>query len=206
MADDLISGQASTTDPLTSPGDAPQSGTPPVEAQPGKTPATNLYEDPNFRRIQSQWEQQQAAMRKEQEALKAQLNELRMRDMDDTQKTQYVIEQLQAQNRALQEQIQLGEIAAQRQADINRMARKFGVSTEELDKFATYEEALEYATDYSERRIREKQKAVANVVDVGGSGSSNASAKSGADLLEQAWNSKDPTAYARALRQVQSAR
>lgn len=206
---------------LTEPGTA-QGGQAQPPAQPGntastaqdKTPALDLEKE--LQRIRSQAGREAAAARqaaeaaqREAAALRAQMREQRLSQMDAAERPAFERDEALQYAQHLQQQLVAAQDAAQRERDIAEIVSETGAPREVLDEAQNLHDAWrraakwqkENATTQTERRAAElAERRAANAVDLGG-GKPNTPADRVAEDFDKAMRSGDAIAYARLLRE-----
>lgn len=183
----------------------------PEKKQPDKPSKTNLYEDPDFRKVQAGWQsalQQERAQKAELEKKLRALEEAGLSDYEKAQKeaerAREELEQIKAERAQEQEMMRLQQ---QIMEDKQRLNRRFGIPLEELDDVASYDEAEEKAIEYfkanatgqaqqSQQESKEQERRAANRPNLG---TGNRSVNAVVDEARQAWEGKNPQAYIKAV-------
>lgn len=216
MADETTTIATALTEPGTAQGGQAQppaqgSSTPP-ESQ-GK-PAIDLERE--LQRIRSQAGREAAAARqaaeaaqREAAALRAQMREQRLSQMDAAERPVFERDEALQYAQQLQQQLVAAQDAAQRERDIAEIVSETGAPREVLDEAQNLHDAWrraakwqkENATTQTERRAAElAERRAANAVDLGG-GKPNTPADRVAEDFDKAMRSGDAIAYARLLRE-----
>lgn len=207
-------------------GQQPQrTGETPAPAQPGSTPAPageqeqkpqkgiNLFEDENFRKVQSAWERQMQQLRQQNQELASRVRNSELKGLDDFEKLQYEKQELEQSIRQMQEQRNLEIMAYQRQQDIQRIATETGADTSEIEQATDYANAWERAALHLRQRVQELEKQLnreegrkkeANAPYLGGGASTAAGDGDLSAAFDAAKRSRDPAAWARAVRESRS--
>lgn len=207
-------------------GQQPQrTGETPAPAQPGSTPAPageqeqkpqkgiNLFEDENFRKVQSAWERQMQQLRQQNQELASRVRNSELKGLDDFEKLQYEKQELEQSIRQMQEQRNLEIMAYQRQQDIQRIATETGVDASIIEEATDYANAWERTALQLRDRVRELEKQLnreegrkkeANAPYLGGGASSAAGDGDLSAAFDAAKRSRDPAAWARAVRESRS--
>lgn len=170
------------------------------DAQPSTTDkaAGNLHADPNFRKVQSQYEKQLAEMRKQLTELQSKQEQAALAEMDDLDRYKYEAEKYRKQ---LEEREQAEAIATQKRQILTELSERSGVPVEELDAADSAYEAALLALDKLKRGNVQRQEA--NKVDLGG-GRANTPADRYETAFRDAYRERDPVAYVRLLREAQT--
>lgn len=207
-------------------GQQPQrTGETPAPAQPGSTPAPageqeqkpqkgiNLLEDESFRKVQSAWERQMQQLRQQNQELASRVRNSELKGLDDFEKLQYEKQELEQSIRQMQEQRNLEIMAYQRQQDIQRIATETGVDASIIEEATDYANAWERTALQLRDRVRELEKQLnreegrkkeANAPYLGGGASSAAGDGDLSAAFDAAKRSRDPAAWARAVRESRS--
>lgn len=170
-------------------------------SQPGtdKPAATNLHDDPNFRKLQSQYEKRLAEQAKRLAELEAAREAAELADMDDVDRAAYERDKYKRQLEELQ---QAAAIEQQKRTILTELSEKSGVPVEVLSTAESAYDAALLAVDYLKRNGQERREA--NKVDLGG-GRANTPADRYETAARDAFQTGDAAAYIRALREAQGA-
>ncbi len=160
-----------------------------------KPASTNLHDDPNFRKLQSQYEKRLAEQAKRLAELEAQQEEATLADMDDVDRLRYTNEKL---SRQLQEREQAEAVQRQKQTILGELSAKSGVPIEVLSEADSAYDAALIAVDY----LRRDEKKEASKVDLGGGRASTPSDRA-ETAFREAFANRDATAYIRLIREAQ---
>jgi hypothetical protein len=169
----------------------------PASAQTDK-PAGNLHEDPNFRKLQSQYEKRMADMRRELDEIKGREEQAKLAEMDDVDRYKYEAEKYRTQ---LEQLTQTQQLEAQKRQVLTELSERSGVPVEELMEADSAYEAALLALDKTRRG--QTQRIEANKVDLGG-GRANTPADRSETAMRDAYRERDPVAYVRLLREAQT--
>lgn len=171
-----------------------------TDAQPSTTDkaAGNLHADPNFRRVQSQYEKQLAELRKQLADVQTKQEQAALAEMDDLDRYKYEAEKYRKQ---LEEREQAEAINAQKRQILTELSERSGVPVDELDAADSAYEAALLALDKLKRGSVQRQEA--NKVDLGG-GRANTPADRYETAARDAFRQGDPVAYVRLLREAQT--
>jgi len=173
----------------------------------------NLFEDENFRKVQSAWERQMQQLRQQNQELASRVRNSELKGLDDFEKLQYEKQELEQSIRQMQEQRNLEIMAYQRQQDIQRIATETGVDASIIEEATDYANAWERTALQLRDRVRELEKQLnreegrkkeANAPYLGGGASSAAGDGDLSAAFDAAKRSRDPAAWARAVRESRS--
>lgn len=173
----------------------------------------NLFEDENFRKVQSAWERQMQQLRQQNQELASRVRNSELKGLDDFEKLQYEKQELEQNIRQMQEQRNLEVMAYQRQQDIQRIATETGADASELEQASDYANAWERAALHLRARVQELEKQLnreegrkkeANAPYLGGGASSAGADGDLSAAFDAAKRSRDPAAWARAVRESRS--
>ena len=159
----------------------------------------NLHEDPNFRKLQSQYEKRLAEQAKRLAELEAAREAAELADMDDVDRAAYERDKYKRQLEELQ---QAAAIEQQKRTILTELSEKSGVPVEVLSTAESAYDAALLAVDYLKRNGQERREA--NKVDLGG-GRANTPADRYETAARDAFQTGDAAAYIRALREAQGA-
>ncbi len=162
-----------------------------------KPASRNLFEDPNFRKVQSQYEKRMAEQAKRIAELEAKQEEAVLADMDDVDRLKYERDKYARQ---LEEQQQVVAIEQQKRTILSELSAKSGVPVEVLGEADSAYDAALLAVDYLKRNGSERREA--SKVDLGG-GRANTPADRIETAVREAFANRDPAAYIRLLREAQ---
>ncbi len=162
-----------------------------------KPASNNLHDDPNFRRLQSQYEKRLAEQARRLQELEAKQEEAVLADMDDVDRLKYERDKLARQ---LEEQQQSVAIEQQKRTILSELSTKSGVPVEVLSEADSAYDAALLAVDYLKRGGAERREA--SKVDLGG-GRANTPADRIEVAAREAFANRDPAAYIRLLREAQ---
>lgn len=193
MADqELTSGQLDDPAPSTPPTgtsdeqapgtgqDAPQSSAPAQQtsgdaAPKQQAPKVNLFESQEFKAWQATQNRQQAQLQQQLAQMHTRLREAETRGMDDDEKTQYRVRELEDEIQRRDAMVQSYQAELQRERDMLNIATKTGAPVEMLRQAGTYDEAWELAFSHATNQRTQQQQAAqqatrqaANTVDLGG--------------------------------------
>lgn len=172
----------------------------------------NLFEDENFRKVQSAWERQMQQLRQQNQELASRVRNSELKGLDDFEKLQYEKQELEQSIRQMQEQRNLEIMAYQRQQDIQRIASETGADASTIEEATDYANAWERAALQLRDRVRELEKQLnredsrkkeANAPYLGG-GAATAAGDDLSAAFDAAKRSRDPAAWARAVRESRS--
>lgn len=218
MADETTSAVAS---PAPSTEQAPATSSPPPDSQqqastPDKPAKVNLFEIPEFKQYQSQQNQLisrlQRQVQETEQQYQQRLAQLETRDMDESERRAYLLEQENARFRQelanREAMLQQTQANARKVEILSRISRKTQVPIEELYNFEDADDAWEYANDKALEREkkqlaaqqREARSAAAAAVDLGG-GAANTLLNEWEAAIAEAEKRGDARAYARLLRE-----
>jgi hypothetical protein len=153
--------------PQTSEGTAPQS-------QP-KQEKVNLFDLPEFKGYQQQFNRTVSALQSELQQLKQQQTQAQMSGMDDLEKANFLLQEKEREIAGYRQAMQQAQIEQQRQRDLQALAEDSGAPMGVLGVAETYDEAVKLALKWmkdngaSKAEIAEAKKE-ANAVDLGGGG------------------------------------
>lgn len=116
-------------------------------------PATkaNWYDDPEYRKMQSERDRREAQLRQEVQALKTQQEQIHLSGMDDLERTQYERDKAAKQAEALAQQLRRIEEDQVRLSDLQGLSRKHGVPVEALESATDAIHARELVLEYKEK-------------------------------------------------------
>lgn len=157
----------------------------------------NLFEDPNFRKVQSQYEKRMAEQAKRIAELEAAREEAALADMDDVDKLRYTNEKL---SRQLQEREQAEAIQQQKRTILSELSQRSGVPVEVLSEAESAYDAALLAVEYLKKGGSERREA--SKVDLGG-GRANTPADRVEVAAREAFQNRDAAAYIRLIREAQ---
>jgi hypothetical protein len=161
-ASETPSGQTQTSE-----GTAPQS-------QP-KQEKVNLFDLPEFKGYQQQFNRTVSALQSELQQLKQQQTQAQMSGMDDLEKANFLLQQKEQEIAGYRQAMQQAQIEQQRQRDLQALAEDSGAPMGVLGVAETYDEAVKLALKWmkdngaTKAEIAEAKKE-ANAVDLGGGG------------------------------------
>lgn len=190
-------------------GETPQAQGGQPDAAEAKSRGFNLFEDENFRKVQSAWQRQLADLQRQNQDLAVRLRESELKGLDDFEKLQYEKRELEAAIRNMQQQRELEIMAYQRQQDIQQIAQATGVDASEIEQATDYANAWQRAALKLQQQVSDLRKQVerlegkkkeANAPYLGG----GVAAAAGGDMssaFEAAKRSRDPAAWVRAVRE-----
>jgi hypothetical protein len=153
--------------PQTSESTAPQS-------QP-KQEKVNLFDLPEFKGYQQQFNRTVSALQSELQQLKQQQTQAQMSGMDDLEKANFLLQEKEREIAGYRQAMQQAQIEQQRQRDLQALAEDSGAPMGVLGVAETYDEAVKLALKWmkdngaSKAEIAEAKKE-ANAVDLGGGG------------------------------------
>jgi hypothetical protein len=153
--------------PQTSESTAPQS-------QP-KQEKVNLFDLPEFKGYQQQFNRTVSALQSELQQLKQQQTQAQMSGMDDLEKANFLLQQKEQEIAGYRQAMQQAQIEQQRQRDLQALAEDSGAPMGVLGVAETYDEAVKLALKWmkdngaTKAEIAEAKKE-ANAVDLGGGG------------------------------------
>lgn len=162
-----------------------------------KPASRNLFEDPNFRKVQSQYEKRMAEQAKRIAELEAAREEAELADLDDVDRLRYERDKLARQ---LEERQKAEETERAKRTILSELSAKSGVPMEVLSEAESAYDAALLAVDYLKRNGSERREA--NKVDLGG-GRANTPADRYETAAREAFQTGDATAYIRLLREAQ---
>ena len=194
---------------------AKQTGAPAPAADGEQKPqkGINLFEDENFRKVQSAWERQMQQLRQQNQELASRVRNSELKGLDDFEKLQYEKQELEQSIRQMQEQRNLEIMAYQRQQDIQRIATETGADASVIEEATDYANAWERAALHLRQRVQELEKQLnrednrkkeANAPYLGGGASTAAGDGDLSAAFDAAKRSRDPAAWARAVRESRS--
>lgn len=186
-----------TADQLLSDAASGSTGSPTGAAGTDKLASTNLHDDPNFRKLQSQYEKRLAEQAKRLAELEAKQEEAALADMDDVDRLKYERDKYARQ---LEEQQQAVAIEQQKRTILSELSAKSGVPVDVLGEAESAYDAALLAVDYLKRNGPERREA--SRVDLGG-GRANTPADRYETAAREAFANRDPAAYIRLLREAQ---
>lgn len=191
----------------------PKETAPPgMGAEEAKAKGFNLFEDENFRKVQSAWQRQMAALQQQNAEMARRVRESELKGMDDFEKLQYEKQELEGAIRNMQQQRELEIMAYQRQQDIQQIATETGVETDEIGQATDYANAWQRAALKLRDQVKNLQRQVdrlegrkkeANAPYLGG-GTSNTGGDDLSSAYDAAKRSRDPAAWVRAVRESRS--
>jgi DNA repair exonuclease SbcCD ATPase subunit len=161
-ASETPSGQTQTSE-----GTTPQS-------QP-KQEKVNLFDLPEFKGYQAQFNRTVSSLQAELQQLKAQQTQAQMSGMDDLEKANFLLQQKEQEIAGYRQAMQQAQIEQQRQRDLQALAEDSGAPMGVLGVAETYDEAVKLALKWmkdngaTKAEIAEAKKE-ANAVDLGGGG------------------------------------
>lgn len=162
-----------------------------------KPASRNLHDDPNFRKLQSQYEKRLAEQEKRLRELEAEREAAALADMDDVDRLKYERDKLARQ---LEEQQAAREAETMKAQVLRELNEQSGVPLDVLSEADNFYDAAKIAIDYLKRNGAERREA--NRVDLGG-GRANTPADRIETMAREAFSTGDATAYIRALREAQ---
>jgi hypothetical protein len=153
--------------PQTSEGTAPQS-------QP-KQEKVNLFDLPEFKGYQQQFNRTVSALQSELQQLKQQQTQAQMSGMDDLEKANFLLQEKEREIAGYRQAMQQAQIEQQRQRDLQALAEDSGAPMGVLGVAETYDEAVKLALKWMKdngatKKEIEEAKKEANSVDLGGGG------------------------------------
>jgi hypothetical protein len=161
-ASETPSGQPQTSESTT-----PQS-------QP-KQEKVNLFDLPEFKGYQQQFNRTVSALQSELQQLKQAQTQAQMSGMDDLEKANFLLQEKEREIAGYRQAMQQAQIDQQRQRDLQALAEDSGAPMGVLGVAETYDEAVKLALKWmkdngaSKAEIAEAKKE-ANAVDLGGGG------------------------------------
>lgn len=164
---------------------------------PDKPASRNLFEDPNFRKVQSSYEKRMAEQAKRIAELEAAQEEAVLSDMDDVDRLKYERDKFARQ---LEERTQAEQIEQQKRTILSELSDKSGVPIEVLSQAESAYDAALLAVEYLKKGGSERREA--SKVDLGG-GRANTPADRIETAAREAFARGDATAYVRLLREAQ---
>lgn len=192
--------------PQAQPGETAPAG---MSAEEAKAKGFNLFEDENFRKVQSAWQRQMAQLQQQNAEMARRVRESELKGLDDFEKLAYEKKELEGAIRTMQQQRDLEIMAYQRQQDIQQIANDTGVQADEIGQATDYANAWQRAALKLRQQVTDLQKQVdrlegkkkeANAPYLGGG-----TASAGEGELSTAWEaarrSRDPAAWVRAVRE-----
>lgn len=202
--------QRETQPPAQQGGETPQAQPGPSLADEAKSKGFNLFEDENFRKVQSTWQRQMADLQRQNQEMAARVRDSELKGLDDFERLQYEKKELENAIRGMQQQRELEVMAYQRQQDIQQIAQATGVDADEIAQATDYANAWQRAALKLQQQVSDLRKQVdrlegkkkeANAPYLGGG---VAGAGAGDDLstaYDAARRSRDPAAWVRAVRE-----
>jgi hypothetical protein len=157
-----LEGQAQTSE-----SNAPQS-------QP-KQEKVNLFDLPEFKGYQAQFNRTVSALQSEVQQLRAHQQQAQMSGMDDLEKANFLLQEKEREIAGYRQAMQQAQIDQQRQRDLQALAEDSGAPMGVLGVAETYDEAVKLALKWmkdngaSKAEIAEAKRE-ANQVDLGGGG------------------------------------
>jgi hypothetical protein len=153
--------------PQSSEGTTPQS-------QP-KQEKVNLFDLPEFKGYQAQFNRTVQGLQSELQQLKQQQTAAQMSGMDDLEKANFLLQQKEQEIQQYRTAMQQAQIEQQRQADLASLSEQSGAPLSVLQVAGTYDEAVKLTRAWMKDNGASKQeiaaaKAEANKVDLGGGG------------------------------------
>ena len=136
-----------------------------------------------------------------------------LKGLDDFEKLAYEKQELELSIKQMQEQRNLEIMAYQRQQDIQRIATETGADASEIEQATDYANAWERAALHLRQRVQELEKQLnredsrkkeANAPYLGGGASTAAGDNDLSAAFDAAKRSRDPAAWARAVRESRS--
>jgi Txe/YoeB family toxin of Txe-Axe toxin-antitoxin module len=186
----------------------PAGDAPPPEG--AKDKGFNLFEDENFRKVQSAWQRQLSDLQRQNLEMAKRVRESELKGMDDFEKLQYEKQELESSIKNMQQQRELEIMAYQRQQDIAQIAEQTGVESTEIEQATDYANAWQRAAltlrqqvDKLQKQVDrlEGKKAAANAPYLGGGTTGSAAGGDMSSAFEAAKRSRDPAAWVRAVRE-----
>lgn len=168
-----------------------------AQAPPDKPVSRNLFDDPNFRKLQSQYEKRLAEQEKRIREYEAEREAAALADMDDVDRLKYERDKLARQ---LEEQQAAREAETMKAQVLRELNEQSGVPLDVLSEADNFYDAAKIAIDYLKRNGAERREA--NKVDLGG-GRANTPADRYETAAREAFQTGDATAYIRLLREAQ---
>jgi alanyl-tRNA synthetase len=181
-----------------------------MSAEEAKAKGFNLFEDENFRKVQSAWQRQMTQLQVQNAEMAKRVRESELKGMDDFEKLQYEKRELEGAIRNMQQQRDLEVLAYQRQQDINQIAQQTGVEPAEIGQATDYANAWQRAALKLRVQVADLQKQVdrlegkkkeANAPYLGGGVSGKADGDDLTSAYDAAKRSRDPAAWVRAVRE-----
>ena len=174
----------------------PAQAAPVAPASTPDKPTGNLHDDPNFRKLQSQYEKRLADQQRRLQELEAKEETRALEGMDDLERLRYENEKLQ---RTIQERDQATEIEQSKRKVLTDLQQRSGVPVDVLVEAESAYDAALLALEYvSKGKVERKE---ANQVDLGG-GRANTPADRIELAARQAMQNGDAAAYVRLLREA----
>jgi hypothetical protein len=206
------SGQATpTSQPSTTPQPQSSDGGSSAPSTPAPVaPKINLFESQEFKAYQAQQSRTLSQYQQQLAEQQRQIDEARMASMDDLQQAQYRAERAEAElQRYAAEYEQQQRVYQYEQARMMKLqdySTKLGIPVETLAQYQTPLELADFLADYHKAQVESlantraaelKARAEASKPDLGGGSLSNITDSA----AREAYQSRDPVAYIRALRQ-----
>lgn len=201
MAEELTSGAGASPSPT---GQTATSGAQPQSASDTQTPSkVNLQDIPEFREYQRQVSQTITQLQREQAKIAEEREAAKLAGMDDYDRQQYQAEKYRKEAEELKTKLEMRELAAARQRDIDELHQKYGIPKKHLERASSYQAAEEMAKEFAadiesgvKRKVQEREEKLSrNEPDMGGG--RHISGKAAA--LQQAIQKKDSNSFYRTL-------
>lgn len=187
-----------------------QGGQPGPDAAEAKAKGFNLFEDDNFRKVQSAWQRQMAELQRQNQEMAARVRDSELKGLDDFEKLQYEKKELENAIRGMQQQRDLEVMAYQRQQDIQQIAQQTGVDADEIAQATDYANAWQRAALKLQQQVSDLRKQVdrlegrkkeANAPYLGGGVAGGGAGDDLSTAYDAARRSRDPAAWVRAVRE-----
>lgn len=121
----------------------------------------NLYDDPNFRKLQAQWQQKYDSVVAQANQMRSKLEQMEEAGVDDYGKLELKLrraeEQVQQYQQWYQQVEQDRQEAERKDAALDYLAKKFKVERSALASAEDYEQALDMAIKLAEERARNRE-------------------------------------------------
>lgn len=125
-------------------------------------PATkaNWYDDPEYRKMQSERDRREAQLRQEVQALKTQQEQIHLSGMDDLERTQYERDKAAKQAEALAKRLEEIELVQIRSEQLQELSRRYGVPVDALEPARDPVHARELVLEFKEKMRNQRAQEV----------------------------------------------
>lgn len=114
-------------------------------------PKTNWYDDPEYRKMQAERDRREAQLRKENEALKRQQEEIHLSGMDDLERAQYERDKAAKQAQEMATRLEEIELIQVRSQQLQELSKKYGVPVDVLEDARDPVHARELVIEYKDK-------------------------------------------------------